>query len=186
MRKLIALSVLVLGLYFGLIATSTAQAKSLLVPHKPWKTLTIKQKINVLKKQIHKDHSVIRWWKNHEHIKGVTWKEVHWATISLRIATKNLKKYTYRPSYVSAESGVIGGLLCIHSHEGSWSDPGSPYWGGLQMDYSFQSTYGPEFLNKWGTADNWPVWAQLKAGVRGYHARGWSPWYNTAHMCGLI
>ncbi len=25
------------------------------------------------------------------------------------------------------------GWLCIHSREGSWSDTGDPYWGGLQM-----------------------------------------------------
>ena len=27
--------------------------------------------------------------------------------------------------------------LCIKSHEGSWQDSGAPYWGGLQMDWSF-------------------------------------------------
>ncbi len=32
--------------------------------------------------------------------------------------------------------------LCIHRYEGSWHDPGAPYYGGLQMDYAFQQTYG--------------------------------------------
>lgn len=68
----------------------TAQASSLRISHKPWKEMTIQQKIVVLKKQIHKDHCIIRWWKNHPHIQGVTWKETHWAKVSLKIATKNL------------------------------------------------------------------------------------------------
>jgi hypothetical protein len=142
LRKLLALSVLVLGLYLGLVTTSTAKAKSLLVPHKPWNQMTTQQKINTLKKQIHKDNCVIHFWNNHNHIDDVTWKQVKWAKVSLRIATKSLKKYTYHSTSNSTGSGVIGGLLCIHSHEGSWSDSGSPYWGGLQMDYSFQSAYG--------------------------------------------
>lgn len=89
--------------------------------------------------------------------------------------------------------------MCIHTYEGSWKDPGSPYWGGLQMDLSFQQAYGwmmihkhdskrhrIYFLNKWGTADNWPVWAQIVAGIHGFFARGWSPWPYTARLCGLL
>jgi hypothetical protein len=93
------------------------------------------------------------------------------------------------PSY------IVKGLLCIHSYEGSWSDDGSPYWGGLQMDLSFQKTYGwmrrgPNhvkwyFVNKWGTADKWPRWAQVVAGIHAYFSRRWNPWPNTAHYCGL-
>ena len=80
---------------------------------------------------------------------------------------------------------VTRGLLCIHHYEGSWTDPYGPYYGGLQMDLSFQYTYGRAFLRRWGTADQWPVWAQLQAGRNGYRSRGWSPWPNTARMCGL-
>lgn len=94
---------------------------------------------------------------------------------------------------------VIRGLLCIHRYEGSWKDPGYPFWGGLQMNRDFQKTYGwlrvakhtPHehkiyFLDKWGTADHWPIWAQLLAGLHGYFSRGWSPWPNTARYCGLM
>jgi hypothetical protein len=80
---------------------------------------------------------------------------------------------------------VLAGLLCIHHYEGSWTDPGAPYYGGLQMDWSFMATYGGEFLAAWGTADHWPVWVQLVVGMRGYFARGWSPWPNTSRACGL-
>lgn len=61
------------------------------------------------------------------------------------------------------------------------------------MDISFQSTYGwfkaghhkVSFMRKWGTADRWPVWAQLVAGIHAYFSRGWDPWPKTAHYCGL-
>jgi len=92
---------------------------------------------------------------------------------------------------------VTRGLLCIHGYEGGWRDAGAPFWGGLQMDYSFQSVYGYtyvkvhgrrvriNFLQQWGTADHWPIGAQMEAGRNGYKSRGWSPWPNTARMCGL-
>lgn len=88
LRELAALSALVFTL--GLGTTSTAQASSLRVPHRPWNHMTTQKKIIILKKQIHKDHCIIRFWKNHEHIKGITWKQTNWAKISLKIATKNL------------------------------------------------------------------------------------------------
>src|SRR5262245_52918412 len=75
---------------------------------------------------------------------------------------------------------------CIHEHEGAWNaNTGNGYFGGLQMDQSFMASYGPEFLARWGTADNWPVWAQLKAAERAYETRGFGPWPNTSRMCGL-
>ncbi len=30
-------------------------------------------------------------------------------------------------------------------------------------------TYGPEFMSRWGTADRWPVWAQITAAERAYY-----------------
>lgn len=95
-------------------------------------------------------------------------------------------------------SHIVKGLLCIHHYEGSWTDSYSPYWGGLQMDLNFQKAYGwlrvakhtryvhkIYFLDKWGTADHWPKWAQLVAGLHGYFSRGWNPWPTTARYCGL-
>lgn len=103
-------------------------------------------------------------------------------------AQASTRNVLVHPSY------LVRDLLCIHSYEGSWTDPGSPYWGGLQMDLSFQETYGWirrgkvkwSFLRHWGTADNWPVWAQVVAGLHGYFSRGWNPWPNTARYCGLM
>jgi hypothetical protein len=76
---------------------------------------------------------------------------------------------------------------CIHRFEGAWdANTGNGYYGGLQMDLSFQSRYGARYLGRYGTADRWPVWAQLDAAARAYHAgRGFQPWPNTARACGL-
>jgi hypothetical protein len=81
---------------------------------------------------------------------------------------------------------IVHNLLCIHRYEGSWTDPSSPYWGGLQMDLTFQRTYGPAFLRRWGTANHWPRWAQLRAGARAVYVRGYEPWPNSAALCGLL
>ena len=75
--------------------------------------------------------------------------------------------------------------LCIHRYEGSWADSGSPYWGGLQMDLSFQQTYGGWLLRHKGTADHWSPLEQIWVAVRASHSRGFSPWPNTARDCGL-
>jgi len=76
---------------------------------------------------------------------------------------------------------------CIHEHEGAWNaNTGNGYYGGLQMDVQFQQSHGAEFLQRWGTANNWPVWAQLEAAENAYQTRGFNPWPNTARMCGLL
>ena len=74
---------------------------------------------------------------------------------------------------------------CIHHYEGSWTDPNAPYWGGLQMDYNFQSAYGAWLLKHEGTADHWTPLAQIWAGVRAWRVRGFEPWSSTAHACGV-
>jgi hypothetical protein len=76
--------------------------------------------------------------------------------------------------------------LCIHNYEASWTDPGAPYYGGLQMDREFQATYGPELLRKKGTADHWTPLEQMWVAERAYRTRGFWPWPNTARYCGLL
>jgi hypothetical protein len=74
---------------------------------------------------------------------------------------------------------------CIHEREGAWNDDDPPYWGGLQMTRWFQRTYGPEFYARYGTADKWPIWAQLVAAERAWReCRCFRQW-GTAEECGL-
>lgn len=185
MIRLIAATA-VAGIAFS--AASTAQAGVLQLAHKPFNRMTTGQKITYLKKQRFHDKSIIRYWEHRRQLQmAYSSAQVQWAKKSLRIVQRNLHALTQAVHQTVA--GVVGSvksaLLCIHRYEGSWSDPGSPYWGGLQMDMNFQSAYGPEFLKRWGTADHWPVWAQLTAGARAVKARGYAPWPNTARYCGL-
>jgi hypothetical protein len=77
--------------------------------------------------------------------------------------------------------------LCIHRYEGAWDDPDPPYYGGLQMDLSFQRTYGAEFLRRKGTADRWTPLEQMWVAERAHRSgRGFHPWPNTARFCGLL
>jgi hypothetical protein len=77
--------------------------------------------------------------------------------------------------------------LCIHHYEGSWTDPNAPYYGGLQMDWSFMQAYGPTLLRTKGTADHWTPLEQIWVAERAYESgRGFYPWPNTARWCGLI
>jgi hypothetical protein len=77
-------------------------------------------------------------------------------------------------------------FLCIHRFEGSWTDAGAPFWGGLQMDYGFQATYGRWLLRTKGTADHWSPLEQIWTAEKALRSRGFSPWPNTARDCGLI
>ncbi len=102
----------------------------------------------------------------------------------LAAATVQVLRYGHRPLPPALSSA----FLCIHRYEGAWdSNTGNGYYGGLQMDRRFQSLYGRDFVVRWGTADNWPAWAQLQVAVRAYRSgRGFYPWPNTARACGLI
>ena len=77
--------------------------------------------------------------------------------------------------------------LCIHRYEGPWADPGAPYYGGLQMDLSFQRTYGLDLLRRKGTANRWTPVEQMWVAERALrHGTGFYPWPNAARACGLI
>ena len=76
--------------------------------------------------------------------------------------------------------------LCIHRFEGSWSDAGDPYWGGLQMDRGFMRTYAPRQLLRRGWANRWSALEQMWVAERAHRTRGFYPWPNTARYCGLL
>jgi hypothetical protein len=86
------------------------------------------------------------------------------------------------------EPSLLRAFLCIHHYEGAWNaNTGNGYYGGLQMDWSFMRTYGARFVERWGSADNWPAWAQLDAAARALRSgRGFAPWPSTARLCGLL
>jgi hypothetical protein len=77
-------------------------------------------------------------------------------------------------------------FLCIHHYEGSWTDTGAPYYGGLQMDRGFQQTYGGSLYATKGTADHWSPIEQIWVAEKALKSRGFWPWPNTARSCGLL
>lgn len=105
----------------------------------------------------------------------LTWMRNIWRTRATRVR-KSARRVPNR-----------GAWLCIHRHEGSWTDPRSPYYGGLQMDIGFQRAYGRYLLRRKGTANRWKpleqMWTAEKARRSG---RGFHPWPNTARRCGLL
>jgi hypothetical protein len=80
----------------------------------------------------------------------------------------------------------LAALLCIHRFEGSWTDTGAPYYGGLQMDLGFQASYGGWLLRTKGTADHWTPIEQMWTAEKAIRSRGFWPWPNTARDCGLL
>ncbi len=79
--------------------------------------------------------------------------------------------------------------MCIARHEssGTWdTSTGNGYYGGLQMDRGFQRAYAPGLYRTKGTADNWTAEEQMRAAERAHATRGFTPWPNTARMCGLL
>jgi hypothetical protein len=77
---------------------------------------------------------------------------------------------------------------CIHRHEGPWrANTGNGYYGGLQMDISFQRTYGAYLLRTKGYAHRWKPIEQMWVAERAHRSgRGFYPWPNTARSCGLL
>ena len=76
--------------------------------------------------------------------------------------------------------------MCIHHYEGAWNDVGGPYWGGLQMNLTFQEHYGGWIFHKKGTADHWTPLEQIWTAEKALKSRGFWPWPNTARICGLL
>ena len=97
-----------------------------------------------------------------------------------------LKLHPPRPARTAIK--YLSAWICIHGGEGAWNaNTGNGYYGGLQMDYGFMSTYGPELLRSKGTANNWTPYEQMLVAERAHDSgRGFYPWPTTARRCGLI
>jgi hypothetical protein len=138
-----------------------------------------------------------------EHYRGVTWR---WQRVMSRSLTQTALSYRMDPSRrckrwvrdlwrvraVRTRRRALnppyrGAWLCIHRYEASWRDPDAPYYGGLQMDVSFQRRYAPRLFRLKGTADHWTPLEQIWAAERARRSgRGFTPWPNTARLCGVL
>jgi hypothetical protein len=138
-----------------------------------------------------------------EHFRAKTW---HWQRVMSRPLTVGSRSYRTEPSrryrrwvrnlwrmravrarHRAHHPPYRSVWLCIHRYEASWHDGGGPYYGGLQMDVSFQLHYGRRLYRLKGTADHWTpleqIWVAEKARRSGL---GFSPWPSTARLCGAF
>ncbi len=103
-----------------------------------------------------------------------------WRARAWRAKALAARRAGHRPPHLRA-------WICIHRYEGSWRDPNAPYFGGLQMDLTFQLQYGLRLLRDKGTADHWTRFEQMWVAERAHRSgRGFYPWPLTARRCGLI
>lgn len=127
-------------------------------------------------------HETITFWHHKASVRlaAVRWQQKERGKIAAQLAA--LRKRLRTPVQHLAE------WTCIHGKEGAWNDTGDPYWGGLQMDRTFMTTYGRDMIAKYGGwAHLWTPRDQMIVAERAYDAgRGFNPWPNTARACGLL
>ncbi len=146
--------------------------------------------VSTLRAQIrHSRHSAVvraRWLGILLHTSHA---EQHTTSISYLIWIRNTWRHRSAVYWrvLSRRAGVYRALLCIHRYEGSWTaySPAGPYYGGLQMDGSFEAHWGPRFLALFGDARHWPHGIQVAVGYRAVQALGYTPWPVTSQACGL-
>jgi Transglycosylase-like domain len=200
----VAISLLVLAGAHPVLAASSTESRQL---------AAVQLKIQHLRKQQFKHKSVINWWNNRghwalglghprcSHFIGKKRKAVCFKSRrSLAIHSRRLAVVEKRLTRLTASILEVGNLndwICIHHGEGAWNDnTGNGYYGGLQMDYTFMSSYGPkvlgfdsaqEMFSKRGTADHWTPKEQIAvAEYARSSGRGYRPWPKTARHCGLL
>jgi hypothetical protein len=192
------------------VLTAPALARPHHSHHARWHHLSLEQKRVVVVKTVARERAPLRWWlRSHSrlpasssgglvycasvgaHLPGEICVHAFRMVSALHVLARidaRLATAEQDAAWASIPASLHDAFACIHRYEGAWtSNTGNGYYGGLQMDLSFQASYGGEYLRRWGTADNWPVWAQVKAAAIAYQSgRGFYPWPNTARACGLI
>jgi hypothetical protein len=167
----------------ALTATRQAAARSKKIVH------VAPGDVEVVKQIRHYRHVTWRW----QSLMGVRRYPTSRSTVTdpshtFKLWVRNVwKKRAIKARHKAARPPHKAGWLCIHHYEGAWKDPNPPYYGGLQMDLSFQRMYGRELLRRKGTANHWTPLEQMWVAERAHRSgRGYYPWPNTARYCGLI
>lgn len=173
--------------------TAQAIASTLKFMHHK-KHLTLTEKVEYFKRSVGHEQRVLVWLKGVKHNLSINHREQQRVDFQRRVSTAirfhshALRWHSDLLEHYSAKllPPHYYAWLCIHSYEGSWTDDGAPYYGGLQMDIGFQSHYGSALLKSKGTANNWTPIEQMWVAEKAYSSgRGFGPWPNTAGYCNL-
>lgn len=168
----------------ALVSCVTPARAGRFLPHK--QGMTTVEKVAYFKRSLHHERQVVAWLESRFAPRTLErHTELRWYRAAVGWHERLLARYSAKLHPVDRSD--LGAWLCIHSKEGAWNDPDAPYYGGLQMDISFQRTYGPELLAAKGTADHWTPGEQIMVARRARDSgRGYWPWPNTARACGLL
>lgn len=148
-------------------------------------------------RSLHHARTALRWYARH---RGLTTQNYHpnvrrisraavrghrWLKRTMK---RRVEAYRERQRRAALDTAPPHSALwlCIHRGEGSWVDPNPPYFGGLQMGYSFMRAHAPGWLRARGTADHWTpnqqMWvAEIAVFQHGASLTG--SWPNTAPPC---
>lgn len=97
-----------------------------------------------------------------------------------------MRRETAAGKYYKSPHAALWYLVNDNECKDNWPcNTGNGYYGGLQMDRKFQRTYNPAAYALWGTANNWPIAAQMLAADRAYASRGLKPWPHSYAAYGL-
>lgn len=142
------------------------------------------EKVAYFKRSLYHERQVVAWLSSSDAPRTLERRsQLGWYRAAVRWHTRLLAQYEWK----LVDRSDLAAWLCIHSKEGAWNDPDAPYFGGLQMDWSFMRSYGPELLAAKGTADHWTPGEQIMVARRARDSgRGYWPWPVTARACGLL
>lgn len=116
---------------------------------------------------------------------GFTWQRLHHEWYRTHPAAVKVHVLPYEQQFSCIAMHEAGDKRNIGST--NWHiNTGNGYYGGLQMDRTFQRTYGPELYTRKGTANYWTREEQIRVAGRAVKTRGFTPWPNTARYCGLL
>jgi hypothetical protein len=181
MLILLLAAVLAVGATASGLAAATAPPKKSALPKRPPVRILAKRYVNpALTRRLRS--AALRWEvvMGRPHVRSRVPLNTRRALLFWRRHARHVLRLAVSPPHKS-------GWLCIHRFEGSWSDSGDPYWGGLQMDRGFMRTYSPGLLLRRGLANRWTPLEQMWVAERAYRSgRGYWPWPNTARACGLL
>jgi hypothetical protein len=139
--------------------------------------------------RLRRGHAVRRAWKLGIILTPVRRERytVNVPTLEAMDARWHRRSHRYKLRLIK-RAPVYAALACIHSYEGAWDAYSSagPYYGGYQMDPTFEATYGPGYVQLWGDASSWPAAMQTAAAYHATRVVGYTPWPNSAALCGLL